>query len=73
MRIIKASELGSFLYCQRAWWYQLQDEPSTNQAQMDAGAQAHQSHARQVKLVPILIGLAMLLFLAGAIVYWIYR
>ena len=63
MRVIKASELGTFLYCQRAWWYQLQGEPSANQDAMDAGTLRHRDHARRVKLVPILIVIAVLLAL----------
>mgnify|MGYP001219783936 CR=1 FL=1 len=63
MRVIKASELGSFLYCQRAWWYQLQGEPSANQSAMESGTQRHQIHARRVKLVPVMIVIAVLLVL----------
>lgn len=71
MRVIKASELGSFLYCQRAWWYQLQGEPSANQSAMDAGTQAHQNHARKVKLVPVLILLAFILIAIAVFVLWV--
>jgi len=68
MRVIKASELNSFLYCERAWWYQLQGEPSAKQPAMDAGTQSHQTHARQVKLVPVLIVVAALLALIALII-----
>jgi CRISPR/Cas system-associated exonuclease Cas4 (RecB family) len=73
MQTIKASELGSFLYCKRAWWYQLQGEPSANQAAMDKGTQKHEVHARGVKLIPLLVGLAFLLLLAALIVYWVIK
>lgn len=73
MRTIKASELGSFLYCERAWWYQLQGEVSSNQEQMDAGTQAHQSHARQVKLVPLLILVAFILIAIALVLLWVKR
>ena len=46
MRVIKASELNTFLYCQKAWWYQLQGEPSASQAAMESGTQKHEGHAR---------------------------
>ena len=68
MRVIKASELNSFLYCERAWWYQLQGEPSSNQPAMDAGTKRHQAHARQVKFVPILVGIAVLLVIVALII-----
>ena len=67
MRVIKASELGGFLYCERVWWYQLQGVPSANLPAMDAGTQRHQTHARQVKLAPVLLGIAFLLALTAVI------
>lgn len=73
MRTIKASELGSFLYCKRAWWYQLQGEVSANQEQMDAGAEAHQSHARRVKFVPLLILAAFILIAIALVLLWVKR
>ena len=71
MRTIKASELGSFLYCQRAWWYQLKGEVSAKQPQMDAGTQAHQHHARRVKLVPILLIIALVLVAIALYLLWV--
>ena len=47
MRRLRASELGSFLYCQRAWWYQKEGIPSQNQAELSGGKVFHHSHARQ--------------------------
>ena len=66
MRKVRASELGSFNYCQRAWWYQQQNMPSENQEAMDAGSQEHRDHNRGVKLAVFYKGLALAL-LAGAI------
>lgn len=68
MRTIKASEIGAYLYCQRAWWYQKRGEPSENQAAMLAGSELHYQHGRAVlqssclsTLAYILIGLAIIL------------
>jgi len=56
MRKISASELGSFNYCQRAWWYQQQGMPSENQRAMDAGSHEHREHNRGVKLAISIAG-----------------
>jgi CRISPR/Cas system-associated exonuclease Cas4 (RecB family) len=48
MRIVKASEIGTYLYCQRAWWYQRQGATNHNQAAMNAGRQLHERHGRVV-------------------------
>ncbi len=63
MRTLRASELGSFLYCERAWWYQRQGMPSINQAELKAGDTFHRSHSRGVKLAVLFKGIALFLFL----------
>ncbi|MGB4595872.1 MAG: hypothetical protein WBI14_08205 [Anaerolineaceae bacterium] len=67
MRTIKASELGSFRYCRRAWWYQLQGEPSENTAALAAGSARHAGHARGVKSALLLKWLAVALLLVGLV------
>ncbi len=46
--IIRASEIGSYLYCHRAWWYRKQGIASENQAEMASGTELHRQHGRTV-------------------------
>jgi len=48
MPIIHSSDIGTYLYCRRAWWYKKQGVPSANQAELAAGTELHVRHGRQV-------------------------
>ncbi len=67
MRPIRASEIGSYLYCARAWWYQQKGVPSSNQAEMNAGSAIHQQHGRQVMASGLLRILAVILLLIALV------
>ena len=74
MRKVRASELGSFSYCQRAWWYQQQGMPSENQGAMDAGSHEHREYNRGVKLAVFYWWLALaILVVAIVLAIWILR
>ncbi len=47
-RKINASEISSFLYCERAWWYQQQGTPPENTQELANGTALHQRHGRLV-------------------------
>ena len=72
MRTIRASEIGLYQYCQRAWWYQSQGIESSNQAEMSAGSVMHRQHGRRVILAGLLRGAAYLFLLATLVVIAIY-
>lgn len=48
MAVIRSSDIGSYLYCRRAWWYRKQGVESENQAELAAGTELHHKHGRQV-------------------------
>jgi hypothetical protein len=72
MKTIRASELGSFLYCRRAWWYQRQGIESQNLAEMAYGSRMHLQHGRSVLVNGCLRVVAYLLLLTALVIITIY-
>jgi CRISPR/Cas system-associated exonuclease Cas4 (RecB family) len=66
MRTIRASEIGAYLYCRRAWWYQRQGLPSENQENLAAGTAVHRKHGQAVLTAGCLRAVAYVLLLAAA-------
>jgi ABC-type uncharacterized transport system permease subunit len=67
MRFIRASELSSYIFCQRSWWYQRRGLPSANQQELAGGDQFHRIHGRQVVTAGLLKIAAWALLLAAII------
>jgi hypothetical protein len=67
MRTIRASEVGSYLYCARAWWYCQQGIESSNQAEMIAGTELHHQHGRTVIASGLTRILAVILLLVALV------
>jgi len=67
MKTIRASEVGSYLFCARAWWYHRQGVESSNQAEMSAGTELHRHHGRQVFVSGLLRILALILLLVALV------
>ena len=67
MKTIRASEIGSYLYCRRAWWYHLHGQASLNQSEMGAGTELHRRHGRTVLIAGLLRSLGFLLLLLACV------
>ena len=67
MKTIRASDIGSYLYCHRAWWYRLNGQESINQAEMAAGTELHRTHGRTVLAAGLMRTLAFLILLVACV------
>jgi len=68
-RIIRASEVGRYVYCARAWWMgSVQGLRSSRQQEMAAGKTAHRRHGRGVRASLSLSHLAYGILLLAAVV-----
>lgn len=72
MRPIRASEIGSFLYCKRAWWYQRKGIVSTNVKELAEGTELHQQHGRAVLASGLVRTLAYGLLLIALVLFAVY-
>ncbi len=63
MRTIRASEIGTYLYCRRAWWYRKQGVESDNQSELTAGTSLHRAHGRKVLAAGLARTLGLILLL----------
>jgi hypothetical protein len=49
-RVIRASEIGQYDFCAKAWWLgSIEGVPPSNIHELQAGTAAHQEHGRQVR------------------------
>jgi hypothetical protein len=72
IKIIRASEIGAYLYCKRAWWYQRQGIQAQNTADLASGAALHQRHERDVITSGCIRALAYALLLAAFALITVY-
>ncbi len=70
--LIRASDIGNYLYCRRAWWYRKQGFESTNQAELSAGSSLHRRHGRRVLAAGLLRNLALVLILVALVLLAAY-
>lgn len=67
MKPIHASDIGSYLYCRRAWWYRLNGQESINQTEMASGTELHRKHGRQVLATGLMRTLGFILLLIACV------
>ena len=65
MKTIRASDIGTYLYCHRAWWYRLRGFESQNSAELSAGTALHRGHGRRVFMAGALRTLALILLMTA--------
>ena len=68
MRVIRASEVGEYVFCHRAWWLRhTRGLVSANVRALAEGTARHAGHGRRVAAAGVLRGLALLLALAAVL------
>jgi len=68
-RVIRASEIGRYVYCAHAWWLgSIQGMPSAHVREMATGEAAHLRHGRGVRTSLWLSRLAYGVLLLAAVV-----
>jgi hypothetical protein len=68
-RIIRASEIGQYDFCAKAWWLgSIEGVSPSNIRQLQAGTAAHEEHGRQVKRASQLQVAAFVLVGLGVII-----
>ncbi len=73
MKTVRASEIGTYLYCRRALWYQLQGVENQNQGEMASGSELHERHSRAVAVSGCLRWAAYAALLSAAallVIHW---
>jgi hypothetical protein len=66
-RVLRASEIGEYLFCKRAWWLHRQGVEPSNRAAREAGIAAHESHAKVVAWTGCLRTIAFILLLTAIV------
>jgi hypothetical protein len=77
MRRIRASEIGEYVFCHRAWWlHHLQGYESGNVRELTEGTSAHVQHGRTVEASRALQVLAVVVPLTAVLVAlwpWLFQ
>ena len=66
--VIRASDIGLYVFCARAWRLKAEGYESSNRGEMAAGTEAHAAHGQQVAVSQFTRRLSLILFVSALIV-----
>ncbi|HEY6042007.1 MAG TPA: hypothetical protein VIX58_07745 [Anaerolineae bacterium] len=67
-RVIRASEIGEYVFCARAWWLgRVQGVPNANRQTLDAGILRHRAHGQSVRRAELLSRAVLVLLILAAL------
>ncbi len=70
MQVIRASEIGEYVFCHRAWWLRrVRGFRSTNARELVEGTAAHIRHGWLVQISAALRVAALILFVAALLFF----
>lgn len=70
MPMIRASEVGEYVYCARAWWLRrVAGEEPEGQERRDHGTALHEAHGRAVALSTIALWAGVIALVAGMVLF----
>ncbi len=72
MSTIRASEIGTYLFCKRAWWYQTLGYSPSNQRELAAGTRIHIQRTRLVMVSGCLRIFAYVIFIIAIVLLAVY-
>jgi hypothetical protein len=72
MRTVQASEISTYVYCQRAWGYRMHGEASGNVEAMEAGWRGHRAYNRKVLISEWTRFLAYGLLLSSVLLFTVH-
>ena len=72
MKVIRASEIGTYQFCNRAWWYQLQGYKPDNQIELSRGSEIHAKHYYKVTAAGCVQIIAYALLLMAILISVVY-
>jgi CRISPR/Cas system-associated exonuclease Cas4 (RecB family) len=68
--MIRASEIGEYVYCARAWWLRrVAGEEPAGQERREQGTAIHAAHSRGVALSSLALWTGLLALAAGVLLY----